>query len=88
MPMIPEAVIAMLASARIGAIHSFVFGGFASRELAKRIEDAEPKIIITASCGIEVDRIIPYKPLLDGALALCTHKPSACVYVQAERAPG
>jgi propionyl-CoA synthetase len=82
MPMIPEAVIAMLASARIGAIHSVVFGGFASRELAKRIEDAGPKIIITASCGIEVDRIIPYKPLLDGALALCTHTPSACIYVQ------
>ncbi len=82
MPMIPEAVIAMLASARIGAIHSVVFGGFASRELAKRIEDAEPKIIITASCGIEVDRIIPYKPLLDGAIALCTHTPLACIYVQ------
>lgn len=87
MPMIPEAVIAMLASARIGAIHSVVFGGFASRELAKRIEDAEPKIIITASCGIEVDRIIPYKPLLEGAFALCTHKPSACVYVQRKEHP-
>jgi len=87
MPMIPEAVIAMLASARIGAIHSVVFGGFASSELAKRIEDAQPRVIISASCGIEVDRIIPYKPLLDDALTLCTHKPLACIYVQRTESP-
>ena len=95
MPMIPEAVIAMLACARIGAVHSVVFGGFAARELATRIEDAQPRVIISASCGIEVNRIIPYKPLLDAAVDLCTHKPAACVIVQrpqsplaAERRPG
>jgi propionyl-CoA synthetase len=82
MPMIPEAVIAMLACARIGAIHSVVFGGFASRELATRIEDAKPRVIISSSCGIEVARIIHYIPLLDGALELCSHKPPACVIVQ------
>ena len=72
MPMIPEAVIAMLACARIGAIHSVVFGGFAARELAARIEDAKPRVVISASCGIEVSRIIPYQPLLDAALDMCT----------------
>jgi propionyl-CoA synthetase len=87
MPMIPEAVIAMLACARIGAIHSVVFGGFASRELATRIEDAKPRVIVSASCGIEVNRIIPYKPLLDAALALCSHKPSKCIVVQRKEAP-
>ncbi|MFA4878072.1 MAG: propionyl-CoA synthetase [Methanoregula sp.] len=87
MPMIPEAVISMLACARIGAIHSVVFGGFASRELATRIEDAKPRVIISASCGIEVTRIIPYKPLLDGAIDLCTHKPSACIIVQRPQSP-
>jgi propionyl-CoA synthetase len=87
MPMIPEAVIAMLACARLGAIHSVVFGGFAARELATRIEDAQPRIIISASCGIEVSRIIPYKPLLDGALGLCSHKPSQCVIVQRPQCP-
>ena len=87
MPMIPEAVIAMLACARIGAIHSVVFGGFAARELAARIEDAKPRVIVSASCGIEVSRIIPYKPLLDGALELCSHKPSACVIVQRQEQP-
>jgi propionyl-CoA synthetase len=87
MPMIPEAVIAMLACARIGAIHSVVFGGFASRELATRIEDARPRVIITASCGIEVTRIIQYMPLLDGALDLCSHKPSSCVIVQRPQSP-
>jgi propionyl-CoA synthetase len=87
LPMIPEAVIAMLACARIGAIHSVVFGGFAARELATRIEDAKPRVIISASCGIEVARIIPYKPLLDGALELCSHKPSACVIVQRPQCP-
>jgi propionyl-CoA synthetase len=87
MPMIPEAVIAMLACARIGAVHSVVFGGFAARELATRIEDAQPRIVISASCGIEVRRIIPYKPLLDAALGLCTHKPDACVIVQRPQSP-
>ena len=87
MPMIPEAVIAMLACARIGAIHSVVFGGFAARELATRIEDAKPRVIVSASCGIEVTRIIPYKPLLDGAIDLCSHKPSACVIVQRPQCP-
>jgi propionyl-CoA synthetase len=87
MPMIPEAVIAMLACARIGAIHSVVFGGFAARELATRIEDARPRVIISASCGIEVTRIIPYKPLLDSAIELCTHKPSVCIIVQRPQCP-
>ncbi len=79
MPMVPEALIAMLASARIGAVHSVVFGGFASNELASRIDDATPKVIVSASCGIEVNRVIPYKPLLDGAIELSSHKPDACV---------
>jgi propionyl-CoA synthetase len=87
MPMIPEAVIAMLACARIGAIHSVVFGGFAARELAARVEDATPLVVITASCGIEVNRIIPYQPLLDAALDMCAHKPQACVVVQRPESP-
>jgi propionyl-CoA synthetase len=87
MPMIPEAVIAMLACARIGAIHSVVFGGFAARELAARIEDAKPRVVISASCGIEVNRIIPYQPLLDAALDMCTHKPLTCVIVQRTESP-
>ena len=89
MPMVPEAVIAMLACARIGAIHSVVFGGFASHELAKRIDDAAPKMILSASCGIEVGRVVPYKPLLDKAIELSTHKPARCVILQRpqERAP-
>src|SRR5207245_2690430 len=74
-PMVPEAVMARLACARIGAIHSVVFGGFAANELAKRIDDAKPRLIVSASCGIEVNRVIPYKPLLDGAIALSSHKP-------------
>jgi propionyl-CoA synthetase len=82
MPMIPEAVIAMLACARIGAIHSVVFGGFAARELAARIEDARPHVVISASCGIEVNRIIAYQPLLESAIDMCSHKPSACIIVQ------
>ena len=93
MPMVPEAVMAMLACARIGAVHSVVFGGFASRELATRIDDAKPKVILSASCGVEVNRIIPYKPLLDGAIDLATFKPDACVILQrpqveAEMRPG
>jgi propionyl-CoA synthetase len=79
MPMIPEALISMLACARMGAIHSVVFGGFAARELAVRIDDAKPKVILSASCGIEVKRIIPYKPLLDEAIQIASHKPSKCV---------
>ena len=82
MPMVPEAVVAMLACARIGAVHSVVFGGFASNELAKRIDDAKPRMILSASCGIEVNRVIPYKPLLDGAVALATHKVERCVIYQ------
>ena len=82
MPMIPEAVIAMLAVARIGAIHSVVFGGFASRELATRIDDALPKVVVTASCGIEPGRTVPYKPLLDAAIAMSQHKPSHCIVYQ------
>ncbi|MBX6367684.1 MAG: propionyl-CoA synthetase [Rhodospirillales bacterium] len=82
MPMVPEAAMAMLACARIGAIHSVVFGGFASAELATRIDDAKPKAILSASCGIEVQRIVPYKPLLDGAIELARWKPSACVILQ------
>ena len=82
MPMVPEAVIAMLACARIGAIHSVVFGGFASHELAKRIDDATPKMILSASCGIEVGRVVPYKPLLDRAIELSSHKPARCVILQ------
>jgi propionyl-CoA synthetase len=82
MPMVPEAVIAMLACARLGAIHSVVFGGFASAELASRIDDARPRVIVSASNGIEIDRVVPYKPLLDGALALAQHRPDACVILQ------
>jgi propionyl-CoA synthetase len=82
MPMVPEAVIAMLACARLGAIHSVVFGGFASNELAKRIDDAKPKLIVSASCGIEINRVIPYKPLLDGAIEMAQHTVQRCVILQ------
>jgi propionyl-CoA synthetase len=82
MPMVPEAVIAMLACARLGAVHSVVFGGFAAHELAVRIDDATPVAILAASCGIEVDRVIPYKPILDSALAQAGHKPRHCVILQ------
>ena len=82
MPMVPEAVMAMLACARIGAIHSVVFGGFAPKELATRIDDAKPKLILSASCGIEVNRIVPYKPLLDEAIALSSQKPERCLILQ------
>ncbi|MBY6055662.1 propionate-CoA ligase PrpE [Leisingera daeponensis] len=85
MPMIPEALEAMLACARIGAVHSVVFGGFASNELAVRIDDAKPKAIIAASCGIEPGRIVHYKPLLDGAIDLAAHKPDFCVIFQREQ---
>jgi propionyl-CoA synthetase len=82
MPMVPEAVMAMLACARIGAIHSVVFGGFAAPELATRIDDATPKVILSASCGIEVQRVIPYKPLLDHAIELAKAKPASCLILQ------
>jgi propionyl-CoA synthetase len=82
MPMVPETAVAMLACARIGAIHSVVFGGFASNELATRIDDAQPKLILSASCGIEIARIVPYKPLLDQAIELAEHKPQHCLILQ------
>jgi propionyl-CoA synthetase len=86
MPMVPEALVAMLACARIGAIHSVVFGGFAPKELATRIDDCTPKVILSASCGIEVARVVPYKPLLDEAIRLARHKPSACMILQRPQA--
>ena len=82
MPMVPEAVVAMLACARIGAVHSVVFGGFAANELATRIDDAKPKLILSASCGLEPGRIVKYKPLLDEAIRLAGHKPDACLILQ------
>ncbi len=85
MPMVPEAAVAMLACARLGAIHSVVFGGFAPNELAIRIDDAEPKMVITASCGIEFDKVIAYKPLVDQAFELAAHKPEHCVVLQRPR---
>jgi propionyl-CoA synthetase len=93
MPMVPEALIAMLGCARIGAIHSVVFGGFAAHELAARIDDAGPKLLVSASCGIEAGRVVPYKPLLDGAIAHAAHKPEKCIVLarpqaEAEMTPG
>ena len=82
MPMIPEAIVAVLACARLGAVHSVVFGGFAANELATRIDDAKPKAIVSASCGIEPSRLVEYKPLLDEAIELSSHKPSHCVIFQ------
>src|SRR6478609_4843001 len=87
MPGIPEAIFAMLACARLGAIHSVVFGGFAAKELATRIDDAMPRLILSASCGIEPTRVIPYKPLLDLAIALAHVKPAACLILQRPQAP-
>ena len=84
MPMIPEAVVAMLACCRLGAIHSVVFGGFASNELAVRIDDCQAKAILAGSCGLEPNRIVPYKPLLDEAISLAVHKPEFCVIFQRE----
>ena len=86
MPMVSEALVAMLACARIGAVHSVVFGGFAAAELATRIDDATPKAIIAGSCGIEPSRVVAYKPLLDGAIDLADHKPDFCVILQREQA--
>jgi len=87
MPMVPEAAVAMLACARIGAIHSVVFGGFSSRELATRIDDAKPRVIVAGSCGIEPSRTVLYKPLLDNAIELAAHKPDHCVILQREQGP-
>ena len=82
MPMVPEVAIAMLATARLGAIHSVVFGGFAANELAVRLDDARPKVIVSASCGIEPKHVVKYKPLLDTAIEMATHKPSHCIVLQ------
>ena len=82
MPMVPEAVIAMLATARLGAVHSVVFGGFAAAELATRIDDAKPKVMVSASCGLEPGRTIEYKPLLDKSIAIADHKPDHCIILQ------
>jgi propionyl-CoA synthetase len=87
LPMVPEAAIAMLACARIGAVHSVVFGGFAAHELATRIDDARPRVVLAASCGIETSRIIPYKPLLDAAIAEARAKPEACIVLQRPMCP-
>ncbi|MFC4854070.1 propionyl-CoA synthetase [Actinophytocola glycyrrhizae] len=86
MPMVPRAVVAMLACARLGAVHSVVFGGFAPKELASRIEDATPKVIVAASCGIEPARVVEYKPIIDEALATTAHQPDAVVVLQREQA--
>ncbi|SEA40978.1 propionyl-CoA synthetase [Marinobacterium iners DSM 11526] len=86
MPMVPEALIAMYAVARLGAIHSVVFGGFAPHELAVRIDDAEPKVVVTASCGLEVSKIIEYKPMLDEAIEQSAHKPEKCIILQRPQA--
>ncbi|MGB5735817.1 MAG: propionyl-CoA synthetase [Thiohalocapsa sp.] len=88
MPMVPEAAVAMLACARIGAIHSVVFGGFSARELATRIDDAKPKVMVAGSCGIEPSRTVLYKPLLDAAIETATFKPEHCVILQREQGPG
>ena len=85
MPMVPEALMAMYACARLGAVHSVVFGGFAPHELAVRIDDARPKVVVAASCGIEVGRVISYKPIIDAAIDQSEHKPDACVIFQREQ---
>ncbi|QVL47922.1 MAG: propionyl-CoA synthetase [Thiocapsa sp.] len=88
MPMVPEAAVAMLGCARIGAVHSVVFGGFSARELATRIDDAKPKVMVAGSCGIEPNRVVHYKPLLDSAINLAEHKPEHCIILQREQEPG
>jgi propionyl-CoA synthetase len=88
MPMVPEALVAMLACARIGAVHSVVFGGFSAHELATRIDDAKPRIVVAGSCGIEPTRIVQYKPLLDKAIDQASHKPEHCIILQRPQGPG
>src|SRR6185503_3009646 len=88
MSMVPEAVIAMLACARLGAVHSVVFGGFGAKELAARIDDARPKVIVAASCGVEAGRVVPYLPMLDAALDAASHQPAKCVIFQRHQHPG
>jgi len=88
MPMVPEALIAMLGCARIGAIHSVVFGGFSAHELATRIDDAQPRVMVAGSCGIEPNRVVHYKPLLDSAIEQASHKPSHCILLQRPEEPG
>jgi propionyl-CoA synthetase len=85
MPMIPQAVVAMLACGRIGAVHSVVFGGFAANELASRIDDSKSKLIVTASCGYEPGRTVHYKPLVNKAIELANHKPNKCIIFQREK---
>jgi propionyl-CoA synthetase len=87
MAMVPETVIAMLACARLGAVHSVVFGGFGARELAARIDDARPKVIVATSCGMEAGRVVPYQPMLDAALSAARHRPARCVVVQRSQQP-
>jgi propionyl-CoA synthetase len=87
MPMVPEAVVGMLAAARLGAVHSVVFGGFASGELAQRIQHAAPKVLLTASCGIEAGRVVPYLPLVERALAASSHRPRHCVVLERPELP-
>ena len=86
LPMIPEALISMLACARLGAVHSVVFGGFAPPELAVRLDDATPRVLLTASCGIEINRVIEYKPIVDAAIEMAAHKPAACIVLQRPQA--
>jgi len=86
LPMVPEALISMLACARLGAIHSVVFGGFAPPELAVRLDDATPRVLLTASCGIEVNRVIEYKPIVDAAIEMAAHKPATCIVLQRPQA--
>ncbi|MEE4465693.1 AMP-binding protein, partial [Azotobacter chroococcum] len=87
MPMVPQAAMAMLACARIGAVHSVVFGGFAPHELALRIDDAKPRLLLTASCGLEFERVIEYKPLVDKALELAGHQPEHVLVLKRPQAP-
>src|SRR5262249_48272666 len=82
MPMVPEALIAMLACARLGAVHSVVFGGFAANQLATRIDDAKPKVVVAASCGPAPGRVVEYKPLLDAGIGMAAHKPERCIILQ------
>src|SRR5207247_2292921 len=87
MAMVPEAVVAMLACARLGAVHSVVFGGFGARELAARIDDAQPTVIVASSCGIEPSRVVAYQPMLDAAIAEALHKPRRLVMLQRPQGP-